>query len=63
MYKDNRTNLNTLNVGSFVYGYEISGSIKGREFPDFPVALLPKAGRGLLILVVSRSHIATHRSQ
>jgi hypothetical protein len=63
MYKDNRSNLNTSNVGSFVQGYEISGSIKVREFPDFPLALRPKAGQDLLILVVSRSHIKTHRSR
>jgi hypothetical protein len=63
MYKDNRSNLNISNVGSFVYGYEISGSIKGREFPDFPVALRPKVGQDLLILVDSRSHKTTHRSR
>jgi len=63
MYEDNRSNLNTSNVGSFVHGYDISGSIKGREFPDFPVALRPNAARGLHILVVSRSHITTQRSR
>jgi hypothetical protein len=62
MYKDNKRNLKTSNVGSFVCGYEISGSIKRREFPDFPVALRPNEGQGLLILVLCRSHITTHRS-
>jgi hypothetical protein len=47
MYKDNRSNLNTLNVGSCVYGYEISVSVKGWEFPVFPEALRHNAGHGL----------------
>ena len=53
----------TSNVGFFVYGYESSGSINGREFPDFPVTLLRIAGQDLLILVVSRQHKTTVRSR
>jgi hypothetical protein len=63
MYKDNRSNLNILNVGSCVYGYEISVSLKGWDFPELPVALRPYEGHGLFIPVVSRSHTTTRHTR